>query len=335
MFMRGPSGQPLSLPLKAHPDSGHFIHPLGKRPRPQPGSVHPALVALQVLKIVTLKCVLPALLAVVGIASAQVLPPEEIYQKISPSVLTLQVVNSQGEHFVATGFLAFADGIAVTSWHVICDATNVTARLADNRYVAVRGLVDKDEKHDLALIRLDLAGRPKAQLNTNTPAIGSRAYVIGAPKGFEFSITDGLLSQIQKVDGYEQFQVSCPISGGDSGGPLINNRGEVIGVTSWTKRDAQNLSFATPARFLASLNPKLPAVPWNKAIPVVQPVAKVNSPAAEPVAAAQPAAPDKNVRDLKDFLQTSVGKHVTVVIIEDDAEKKFDITIPPDLFGAP
>jgi S1-C subfamily serine protease len=278
-----------------------------------------------------------AVLLVFGrLASAQVLPPEEIYHRLVPSMLTLQVANSQGERFVGSAFLALTNGIAVTSWHVISDATNVTARLADNRYVTVLGLVDKDEKHDLALIRLDVVDRPKVQLNTNTPLVGSRAYVIGAPKGFEFSVTDGLLSQIQQVDGYDQFQVSCPISGGNSGGPLINDRGEVVGITSWTKRDAQNVSFATPARFLAGLNPTLPAVPWGKVVPPIQPTVKATSSAADRVVTAQPSTADSNVRDLKQFLQSSAGKHVTVLIIDDDeSEKEFDITVPADFLKAP
>ena len=201
-----------------------------------------------------LKCVFLALLVSSRLASAQVLKPEEIYQKLLPSVLTLQVANSQGERFRRFRFLCPRQRPRRHFYqHVISDATNVSARLANDHYVSVLGLVDKDVKHDLALIRLDAASYPRVDLNTNDPAIGSRTYVIGAPKGFEFSITDGLLSQIQQVDGYDQFQVSCPISGGNSGGPVVNDRGEVVGITSWTKRDAQNLSFATPARFLAGV----------------------------------------------------------------------------------
>ena len=299
--------------------------------------IHPCLPwHLGCFKTVILIRVLAALLVFARLASAQVLPPEEIYHRLVPSVLTLQVVNSQGERFVGSAFLALTNGIAVTSWHVISDATNVTARLADNRFVSVRGLVDKDEKHDLALIRLDLADRPEVQLNTNTPLVGSRTYVIGAPKGFEFSITDGLLSQVQQVDGYDQFQVSCPISGGNSGGPLINDRGEVVGITSWTKRDAQNLSFATPARFLAGLNPALPAVPLNKLAPATQPVTKATPSDSERVTAAQSSPSPDNIRDLKQFLQSSTGKHVTVLIIDDDEnEKQFDLTVPPDFLKAP
>jgi serine protease Do len=291
-------------------------------------------VAYQVLKVVNLKSVLLVALAFSRIASAQVLKPEEIYQKLLPSVLTLQVVNSQGEHFVGSAFLALTNGIAVTSWHVISDATNVSASLANNQPLSIAGLVDKDEKHDLALIRLDDISRPCVQLNTDDPAVGSRAYVIGAPKGFAFSITDGLLSQIQQVDGYEQFQVSCPISGGNSGGPLINDHGEVIGITSWTKRDAQNLSFATPARFLARLNPALPAVPWTRSATPPQPLA-TKPPDAERVTAIKAAAPEKNILDLKQFLQSSVGKHITVAIFDGNEEKEFDIVVPSDFIKSP
>ena len=314
-----------TFPAVRHPNSS------SQRTRPPCRAWH-----LGCSKTVILIRVLAVLLVFARLASAQVLPPEEIYHRLVPSVLTLQVANSQGEHFVGSAFLALDNGIAVTSWHVISDATNVTARLADNRFVSVRGLVDKDEKHDLALIRLDLADRPKVQLNTNTPPVGSRTYVIGAPKGFEFSITDGLLSQVQQVDGYDQFQVSCPISGGNSGGPLINDHGEVVGITSWTKRDAQNLSFATPARFLAGLNPKLPAAPWNKSVAAIQPIAKADKPGAELVTTTQPSTAQDNVRDLKQFLQSSAGKHFTVFIIDDDEdEKEFDITVPADFLKAP
>jgi serine protease Do len=117
--------------------------------------------------------------------------------------------------------------------------------------VEVLGVIDKDERHDLALIKLGSMGRPQLQICASNPPVGSRAYAVGAPKGFDFSITDGLISQIQTVDGFPQFQVSCPISGGNSGGPLVNERGEVAGIASWTKKGAQNLNFATPASFLA------------------------------------------------------------------------------------
>ena len=88
--------------------------------------------------------------------------------------------------------------------------------------------------------------------------MAARAYVIGAPKGYDFSISDGLISQIRTVNGFQQYQLSCPISPGNSGGPILNNRGEVIGIASWTKADAQNVSFAIPTQEFMRLNVSQP-----------------------------------------------------------------------------
>src|ERR1017187_6882785 len=68
---------------------------------------------------------------------------------------------------------------------------------------------------------------------------------------------------MRKVDGINQYQISCPVSGGNSGGPLVNGNGEVIGVTSWSKTKAPNVNFAIPASCLASLDPSLSPKPWS------------------------------------------------------------------------
>jgi serine protease Do len=183
------------------------------------------------------------------------LKPEKIYRKVLPSVMTLEVENEAGERFVGSGVLALADDIAVTAWHVVCDARFVVAVFADGQRVKVIGCIDKDGKRDLAIIKLE-KGMPhrRAVLCRELQVVASRVYVMGAPKGYDFTISDGLISQIRRVDGFSQYQLSCPISTGNSGGPVINEHGEVIGIASWTKADAQNLSFAIPTRELARLN---------------------------------------------------------------------------------
>jgi hypothetical protein len=224
-------------------------------------------------------CILLVGLSLPWFASAQSLQPEDIYQKLLPSVMTLHIENSRGETYVGTAFLALNTNTAVTAWHVVSDAAKVSAKFSDGRTVEVIGLIDKDEEHDLALIRVDGRGRPFAPLSAATPRVGSRAYVIGAPKGFDFSITDGLISQIQNIHGCAQYQVSCPFSGGDSGGPVVNDRGEVVGVAAWTKMDAQNLNFAIPSTFLGGMNSLRTPAPWRKHS-ALSPV-KANIPAAE------------------------------------------------------
>ena len=112
-----------------------------------------------------------------------------------------------------------------------------------------------DGGRDLALLKLEkrLPHR-RAALGRELPAVAARAYVIGSPKGYDFSISDGLISQIRSVNGLLQYQLSCPISPGNSGSPVFNQRGEVIGIASWTKADAQNVSFAIPTQDFIRLN---------------------------------------------------------------------------------
>src|SRR6185295_19018688 len=137
------------------------------------------------------------------------------------------------------------------------DAVKVTARFPDGSVCEIPGYVDKNETKDIALIRVDVKDRPLATLATTAPSVGMRTYVIGSPKGYEFSISDGLLSQVQKVDGFNQYQESCPFSPGNSGGPIFSTHGEVIGVAAWTRNGAQNVNFATPAMEILALDPSL------------------------------------------------------------------------------
>lgn len=254
------------------------------------------------------------------------LKPEKIYRKVLPAVMTLEVENFAGERFVGSAVLALADDIAITAWHVVSDAFSVRAVFADGSRVKVEGCVNIDGQRDLALLKLErpMPGR-KATLSPHLQAIATRVFVIGAPKGYSFSITDGLVSQLREVDGVTQYQISCPISPGNSGGPLLNDRGEVIGITSWTKSDAQNLSFAVPSREIERLDPKAPAIPWQKLTLNARP------PAAPQTAPSKAAVKDDTRQGFDDFakrLERSTGKRVTVVVQEDGKENTYIFTVP-------
>ena len=193
------------------------------------------------------------------------LTPEKLYQKVLPSVMTLEVESNSGERFVGSAVLAFADDVAVTAWHVVADARSVWAVFADGQRVQVTGCIDHSDRRDLALLKLKkpLLHR-RATLCQEMQPVAARAYVIGAPKGYDFSISDGLISQIRVVDGFLQYQVSCPISPGNSGSPILNQRGEVIGIASWTKTDAQNVSFAIPTPEFDRLKLSEPPLTWEQ-----------------------------------------------------------------------
>jgi S1-C subfamily serine protease len=198
--------------------------------------------------------------------AAQPLTPAQLYKRCLPSVLTLKVKYADDTDGFGTGFLSLKDGCAVTAWHVVKNAASVTARFADGEEFEVSGVVDRDEKRDLALIRVKVAARPMLTLVPGDPEVGARAYAIGAPQGLEFSLSDGLISQIRTEEGVKRYQFSSPISSGNSGGPLILEDGRVTGVVRSRVTEGQNLNFAVPAVYAMGLDATLPTKPWEQLV---------------------------------------------------------------------
>jgi len=258
------------------------------------------------------------------------LKPETIYRKVLPSVMTLEVESRDGQRYVGTAFLALADDTAITAWHVIADAQSVWAVFSDGRRVEVTACIDKVVDCDLALVKLEMArhGR-KAALSRKLESIGSRAYVIGAPKGFGFSISDGLVSQYRNVGGISLYQVSCPISPGNSGGPILNDRGEVIGVTSWRKADAQNLAFAVPVSEFGRLDKTRKPTPWRILSNAPESAITGNGTLGAETKIVKDAA-SGNIADFQKRLGKSAGRKVSIVVEENGEQEKFSFVVPRD-----
>lgn len=259
------------------------------------------------------------------------LKPEDLYSTVSPSMVTLEVENVAGKHFVASAFLALGDGLAITAWHVVHDAKRVEARFSDGQRVKVLGLVDSNQPLDLALIKLETGNRPRIKLDSGTPRIGSRVYLVGSPRGFELSMSEGLVSQIRTLDGVRYYQVSCPISPGDSGGPILNGRGEAIGVVSWRKADAENLGFAIPSPAVARMNAALPTLAWSEATAGGQQRDKQPDPG--PLVRASVGSSGhgstNTFNDFTQFLTGRAGERVTVIVQEPAGkETRFNFEVP-------
>jgi len=258
------------------------------------------------------------------------LTPEKLYQKVLPSVMTLEVKSQSGEKFIGSAVLALADDVVLTAWHVVADARSVCAVFADGQRVNVIVCIEYDRGRDLALLKLEkrLPHR-RAVLGRESPAVATRAYVIGSPKGYDFSISDGLISQIRSLQGFLQYQLSCPISPGNSGSPVFNQRGEVIGIASWTKAGAQNLSFAIPAQDFSRLNVSERPRTWAQLAATTRP-----SPGASLMESRQ--SNNKVLEETTDGgsfaafrkrLNDSVSKSVTVVFQEEERTNTFTFTV--------
>lgn len=174
-----------------------------------------------------------------------------IAEEEGPAVVFVVVetdgAKSQGSGIAIDG----AKGHFLTNWHVIKGIREGWVRVQGAEWMPIVAVVAKDEHKDLALVKADPGGQTLHQARLGTVAEikpGDPVVVIGNPLGEEFSVTDGIISQIRNQDGYKVVQTTAPISPGNSGGPLFNEQGEVVGIVTFTKQDtarrAQNLNYA-------------------------------------------------------------------------------------------
>lgn len=201
-----------------------------------------------------------SLLALVALATGacvyakQSLSPTAVYANVIDSVASLKVETPEGERYVAAGFLYESDDLILTAWHVVYDAEQILVEFSDGASYKVTECVAYDKQADLALLQLETStGREPAALSENLLSPGATIYSIGSPRGYAFSLADGMVSGLREIDGIEQLQVTCPFSPGNSGGPILNEFGEVIAVASWSNRNAQNLNFSIPVVYAERL----------------------------------------------------------------------------------
>jgi serine protease Do len=180
--------------------------------------------------------------------------PREIIDTSSPAIVRIEA----GEAKVGTGFVLDESGLIATNLHVIEGESRVRVRLyKDPTEYPVASIAAIDKTHDLVLIRI----KPKKPLpklvlgDSSIVAAGDRVYAIGNPLGvFDYSITDGLISQVRPLsDELTILQISAAISQGSSGGPLFNQFGQVIGVTTAIITQGQAINLAVPANYLRPL----------------------------------------------------------------------------------
>jgi S1-C subfamily serine protease len=159
--------------------------------------------------------------------------PTAITSRVQPSVYTVET--SEGS--LGSAWVASADHVTanfVTNYHVIADAwesgdTSVTVFQDEGRPLdGTISLALPDV--DLALVSV-AADIPALKMSTETPRAGEAVLVIGSPFGLGGSVTTGAVSALREIDGLNYIQFSAPTSPGNSGGPLVNPAGEVIGIT--------------------------------------------------------------------------------------------------------
>ena len=152
-----------------------------------------------------------------------------------------------------TGFFVEEDLVA-TSLHVLQGASAVViARLDTGTQSPVLGVVATDARADLALVRVPIKGAPLIVADDKQIRVGDKVFVIGNPQGMEGTLSDGIVSALREAEAIRRIQITAPVSPGSSGGPVLDDRGHVIGVTTASIARSQNLNFAIGSNHLRSL----------------------------------------------------------------------------------
>ena len=177
-----------------------------------------------------------------------------LFQKQSNSIVLIAVSAKDGEK-LGTGFVISEDGLIATNYHVVNGAQKILVKFRNKKVYKKVDIFNLDEAKDIALIKIRAQGlRPVELGNSSDVAIGERVVTIGNPLGLESTVSDGLVSSWRKIGpGFKILQISVPLSQGSSGGPLFTLKGKVVGITTASVAQGQNLNFAVPINYLKPL----------------------------------------------------------------------------------
>lgn len=186
------------------------------------------------------------------------LTAEQISEKCASAVFYIDVFALNGDIAGSgSGFFISSDGLAVTNYHVATNSSALYVTTSDGTVYKDVKIIDADEDNDLALLKVNGGSFPYLSLGDSTIVKqGQTVYAIGSPIGLQNTLSQGLVSNTKRlVDGVEYFQFSAQIYSGSSGGALINEYGQVIGVTTAGYINAgADLNLAIPINKVNSLD---------------------------------------------------------------------------------
>src|SRR5713226_9176572 len=206
-------------------------------------------------------------LALFVFTTAQVVRAQEslpdLVRRVKPSVVSVLPYDATDEPLISGSGFFVRPGEVVTNLHVINGARRVEIHTLEGkgRTYPVSGTLAVDGEADLALLKVELPverSRPLSLTNT-LPEEGEQVFVIGNPLRLEGSVSDGIVSAVREVpDVGRIIQITAPVSHGNSGSPLLNMSGQVIGIVTVKVTNGQNINLALGVARIASLQPEQP-----------------------------------------------------------------------------
>jgi len=170
----------------------------------------------------------------------------DIYKQASEAMVEIVSTDKAGSTYIGSGFFVGA-GKVMTNFHVVRSAAKLEIKDYTGKSYKIKKILGYDEDLDFIMINVDSKDNASLKLCYDKPRTGDRVYTIGSPMGLTGTFTEGIVSSADReFDDKNYYQVTTPTSTGSGGGPVINSKGQVIGIITLTTPSGQNLNFAVP-----------------------------------------------------------------------------------------
>ena len=185
----------------------------------------------------------------------------DIAANVLPSIVVIE-----GDSSIGSGVLIDSSGVIATNFHVIEDSSAIRIVLEQGDTYSDVSVIDFDINRDIAILKVAGFDLPIAPLgNSNSVGVGDDVVVMGSPRGFDQTVTRGIVSAIRESgEGYTLFQTDAAISPGSSGGGMFDEAGNLIGITVSYIEDAQNVNFVIPINYVRGMLIDEPKYSWGE-----------------------------------------------------------------------
>lgn len=172
----------------------------------------------------------------------------ELAKKVRPAVVLIETFDKDKKRLGGgSGFFINQKGHLITNYHVLKGAYTAEVKTYDGRMYSVKLVLAERQDVDLIKVLVDIPEKATkfVQVTNTVPEVAERVLVVGSPLGLEQTVSEGIVSAVREIPTIGKiFQISAPISPGSSGSPVVNMKGQVIGVATFQIIEGQNLNFA-------------------------------------------------------------------------------------------
>jgi regulator of sirC expression with transglutaminase-like and TPR domain len=196
----------------------------------------------------------------------------DLVADLKPSIVVITFSGRDGkQEGLGTGFVVAEDGLIATNYHVIGEGRPISVQFADGTKRDVIEVRASDRQLDLAIVKIDQKGLKPLELGDATKAKdGQPVVAVGNPRGLKHSVVEGVISGQRELEGRPMLQLAMPIEQGNSGGPLVDREGHVLGIITLKSLVTDNLGFAISVNSLKPLLEKPNPIPMSRWLTIGQ-----------------------------------------------------------------